>query len=459
MVAFVRASRIRIALAAAGIVFASLLTGLLIPSLACAITPGYGALSGTVVSRGRPLTNALVDYDWDDGRTDAEGRYTLTDVTPGTYSLRVTHVGYWPATVTVVVSEGATTTADFSLVQGAGIAIQDPQIDAAARVELGIPSGPITDADMLYVNDITVGSGVSSLEGLQYATNLSNLRIGPGTVSDLSPIANSTNLRWLIAQGNSIESVAPLSNMTGLIGVYLSSNRITDLWPISGLGSLEILNLNDNQVDDISPLRGCTRLSQLGLERNRLTNIDGIQWWRGLQSLYVRGNEIRSLPWPYEKFVLGLLSVEENYLDLSPGSPASNLTQIARLESFGTHVYYGNQRVAPPVLAKPPVVTTYSTTTKLTGPRTVIKRRALRLSGTVSNGARGQVTISMTRKVGRKWKSAGHAHVNVVGGRYAYSPKPKYKGYWRFIASYSGGVSGVTTFKPSKSGTKSVKVK
>jgi hypothetical protein len=326
-------------------------------------------------------------------------------------------------------------------------------------VQLGIPSGNITDADMAWVQDITVGSGVSSLEGLQYATNLSNLRVESGTVSDLSPIANSTNLRWLVVRGNSIESVAPLSNMTGLIGVYLSSNRITDLSPLSGLRTLEILNLNDNQVDDISPLGGCTRLSQLGLERNRLTNIDGIQWWRGLHSLYVRGNEIRSLPWPYEKLALGLLSVEENYLDLSPGSPASNLTQIARLESFGTHVYYGNQRVAPPVLAKPPVPTTHSTTTRLTGPSSVKKKRTLRLTGTVSPGGPGTVTITMTRKVGRKWKSAGRAHVGAVNGSYMYTPKPKYKGSWRFVASYSGGVNGVTTYGSSTSGIKSVKVK
>jgi hypothetical protein len=102
---------------------------------------------------------------------------------------------------------------------------------------------------------------------------------------------------------------------------------------------------------------------------------------------------------------------------------------------------------------------TLSTTTRLSGPSRIGVRRPLKLTGTVLSAAHGRVTITMTRKVGKKWKSAGHAHVNAINGRYAYSPKPKYKGYWRFVASYSGGVSGATTFKPSKSGTKSVKVK
>jgi parallel beta-helix repeat protein len=102
---------------------------------------------------------------------------------------------------------------------------------------------------------------------------------------------------------------------------------------------------------------------------------------------------------------------------------------------------------------------TLGTTTSLSGPSSAWSKKTLKLTGTVAPGGPGTVTITMTRKVGRKWKSAGHVHVSVVNGTYRYSPKPKYKGSWRFVASYSGGVSALDTYRPSMSGTKSVRVK
>jgi hypothetical protein len=46
-----------------------------------------------------------------------------------------------------------------------------------------------------------------------------------------------------------------------------------------------------------------------------------------------------------------------------------------------------------------------------------------------------------------------------VKGKFSYSLKPKYRGSWRFVATYSGGVIGFTTYKSSKSSVKSTKVK
>jgi hypothetical protein len=37
--------------------------------------------------------------------------------------------------------------------------------------------------------------------------------------------------------------------------------------------------------------------------------------------------------------------------------------------------------------------------------------------------------------------------------------QPKYKGNWHFVATYSGGTIGTTTYKSSKSAVKTVKVK
>jgi hypothetical protein len=100
-----------------------------------------------------------------------------------------------------------------------------------------------------------------------------------------------------------------------------------------------------------------------------------------------------------------------------------------------------------------------TTQTKLAGPSSVRKNTTLKLTGTVAPAGPGTVKIAITRKVGNQWKGAGTAKVNVAGGKFSYHFKPKYKGSWRFVATYSGGTGGGSVYKSSKSGTKGVSVR
>jgi hypothetical protein len=107
-----------------------------------------------------------------------------------------------------------------------------------------------------------------------------------------------------------------------------------------------------------------------------------------------------------------------------------------------------------------PAPVTVPTTTNLSGPSTVKVKRTLKLTGAVvPSAAGGTVTIVKTRLVGKKWKSAGSARVNISSGSYRYSFKPTKKGRWRFVAKYSGDVIGTTTYTASNSSTRSVRVK
>ena len=102
---------------------------------------------------------------------------------------------------------------------------------------------------------------------------------------------------------------------------------------------------------------------------------------------------------------------------------------------------------------------TPNTTTSLSAPSSVKVNKSLKLSGVVSPWSPpGKVTITKTRLVGKKWKSAGSAKVSVVSGEFTYSFKPTIKGKWRFVATYSGGVLGPSRYLSSKSGVKSVTV-
>ena len=101
------------------------------------------------------------------------------------------------------------------------------------------------------------------------------------------------------------------------------------------------------------------------------------------------------------------------------------------------------------------------TKTRLSSASSVKNKKTLKLSGTVSpsTAPNGNVTITKTRLVGKKWKSAGSATAKLVGGRFTYSFKPGYRGKWRFVAKYSAHTVGTTTYVSSKSATKSVTVK
>ena len=105
-----------------------------------------------------------------------------------------------------------------------------------------------------------------------------------------------------------------------------------------------------------------------------------------------------------------------------------------------------------------------STAARLSGSSSARVRKTLKLTGTVAAvGAptvpAGQVLITKQRKVGRRWKSAGTARVNLTNGSFSYSFKPTARGSWRIYATYQGGRVGPTTYLSSKSSTKSVRVK
>lgn len=101
-----------------------------------------------------------------------------------------------------------------------------------------------------------------------------------------------------------------------------------------------------------------------------------------------------------------------------------------------------------------------ATTTALSGASTVKVKRKLALSGTVSPAeSPGSVIITRKRLVGSKWKNAGSATVAVVGGTFAYSFKPAYRGKWRLVAKYQTNTVGDTTYVTSHSRVKTVTVR
>lgn len=111
----------------------------------------------------------------------------------------------------------------------------------------------ITPADMQYLTRLSEGNithidGTTSfsLQGLQYATNLTELMLQ----SNVST-----------AYYGDITDVSPLAGLTKLTDLQLTGNRITDVTPLAGLTNLTQLGLAFNHIKDFSSLSNLTKTS------------------------------------------------------------------------------------------------------------------------------------------------------------------------------------------------------
>lgn len=129
---------------------------------------------------------------------------------------------------------------------GGPVHFDDPNLKAAVETALGVTEP--NASDMLRLDSLSAHADITSLVGLEYATNLRQLDLGD----------------------NDITTLDPLAGLVYLEGLDLSINQISDVSPLAGLSELRYLVLSDNQISDISPLSSLTELYHLTLRGNPL---------------------------------------------------------------------------------------------------------------------------------------------------------------------------------------------
>ena len=134
--------------------------------------------------------------------------------------------------------------------------IPDANLRAAVERRLGKASGdPIAATDMEKLDYlIAYSSNITSLTGLEAATNMRWLFLSDNAITDLSPLSGVTSLQWLDLRQNDISNLSPLSGLTGLGGLGLSDNEVSDVSPLAGLTGLQYLMLDRNRIGDFSPI-------------------------------------------------------------------------------------------------------------------------------------------------------------------------------------------------------------
>ena len=168
------------------------------------------------------------------------------------------------------------------------------------------PEAEIRASDLARLRELNArNAGIGSLKGLEHATELTRLDLGPAP--------------WDPALG------------------YVNSNRVADLAPILGLSNLEHLDLSHNDwAGPIPPGIGqLGNLSTLNLEFNRLEgNIpDELGHLRNLTSLRLRGNRLTGSIPPELGRLAGLVELNLALNSLSGPIPAE-LGSLSNLEDL-----------------------------------------------------------------------------------------------------------------------------
>lgn len=94
------------------------------------------------------------------------------------------------------------------------------------------------DAVKLTSLDVS-GTGVTSLEGLQYATGLKTLCLNDTTVSDLSPLAGINGLTTLCMNNTPVTSVAPLADHADLVSLEANGTTISNWKPVRSVPNVD----------------------------------------------------------------------------------------------------------------------------------------------------------------------------------------------------------------------------
>ena len=119
---------------------------------AVSLTPvPTGAIAGVVTdaSTSQPISGALVTDGTRTGLSGGDGRYLISGVPAGTYSVTAGASGYTPLTKTVDVFQGQTSVADFALVAQAGIPMWVETIfSRVTGPHLRVGLGVITELNM-----------------------------------------------------------------------------------------------------------------------------------------------------------------------------------------------------------------------------------------------------------------------------------------------------------------------
>ena len=214
-------------------------------------------------------------------------------------------------------------------IPGESVHIPDPTLRSVIAETLGkAPDAAITVEEMATLTHLEAGGmDIQNLEGLQFATNLEDLRLRGNPLSDLSPLTELTTLKEIEISGKSLSDLSPLAGLVNLEGVGFWKTSISDLSALAGLTKLRWLEFKDSPVSDLSPLAGLTNLKRLETYASKDLDLLPLKGLIGLVNLTVANSGVSDV-----SPLAGLINLE--WLNLEANRRISNISALASLRNL-----------------------------------------------------------------------------------------------------------------------------
>lgn len=182
---------------------------------------------------------------------------------------------------------------------------------------LGLTVNTITNKNILKLKKFKVnGDYLTSLKGLEYATNLENIELITTTIKNINPIYNLKNLKSLKIKGyeinnkdldeiaklpnlqelriftNNIDNYKPIERMINLNVLSLGGKKIKDITPLKNMKNLKELYLNEQEIEDITIIGTLPNLEKIQLNDNKIKDITPLKNLKKLEEVWLNNNEI-----------------------------------------------------------------------------------------------------------------------------------------------------------------------
>lgn len=225
--------------------------------------------------------------------------------------------------------------------------LEDVVTDASLKEYLNVSKfhrdydTPISAADMeslsgflsVSSNTNTVNTAkIKSLEGIQYATNITGLQCAIQALTYVPPLEDLTKLQKITLKNNNLTNIDFLENSSVEI-LDISANKISSLAPLSTLSNITELNIGDNtSLTDFTPIANLTTLEVLKIGSNSTYDITDISFVENLENL----TELKIYSHSLEDIspIQSLTSLEVLNLNGNNGSEISDLSALQNLENL-----------------------------------------------------------------------------------------------------------------------------
>jgi formylglycine-generating enzyme required for sulfatase activity len=203
------------------------------------------------------------------------------------------------------------------------VVIPDAGLNAAVRAALQKPAGPLTQQDMLALNNLSAGNKqISDLTGLGTARNLSILDLDLDSLANFNIGSALTNLTILDLFENHLTNFDLSNCSTRLTIIDGSFNAIAHCFIPDGLTNLDTLFLQGNALTNFDLPAGLNMLTQLGLDQNNLASFTVRPEMTNLTTLTLFINQLTNLTLPPNLIRLTAINADINqltHLDLPEG--------------------------------------------------------------------------------------------------------------------------------------------